>query len=194
MRPASIWGAAGKIVDNEDIEKLISQLETSILAFPARLRKLASTISIRNHGPFPLIHPGLASWNMVVDDDYKVFGVIDWEFVQSGPWEMVHFPTSFMPTPAPMDPPEYYDDMGMPLDDELKEAFREMKEYVDVVRQTEHAQGLSPTLSSWLSDRAGQDLAYALRLYIDGKHGYYSKILDAHSERWGKGNNDTEAA
>ena len=44
---------------------------------------------------------------------------------------------------------------------------------------------MSPTLSAVLSDRGGQDLAYAMRLYtIDGKHGYYSKVLDVRHERW----------
>ena len=62
----------------------------------------------------------------------------------------------------------------MPRDDELKESLKELKElkeYVDVVRQVEQANELFPTLSAVLSDRAGQDLAYAMRIYgVDGKH------------------------
>ena len=128
-----------------------------------------------------------------MDDDYKVLGVIDWEYAQSGPWEMVHFPTCFMADPVPMGPSEWSGDAGIP--DWLKVVFKEMEEYVDVVRQTERAKDLSSTLSAVLSDPAGQDLAFALRLYtVDGKHGYYVRILEKHRERWGGGNKDSEAA
>lgn len=195
VRSSSHWMAGGKIVSNEDIEEEISGLEASILAFPAKLKKLAANIPLRNDGPFPLIHSDFAYWNVIVDDGYKILGVVDWEHSHTGPWEMVHFAMGFMPTPAPMNPPESYDDAGVPRDDELKESFREMEEYVDVVRQVEQAKGLSPTLSAVLCDRAGQDLAYAMRLYtVDGKHGYYSNILDVHRERWGGGHKDSEAA
>lgn len=189
VRESCVGAAGGKAVDDKDTEERISRLEASILAFPSRLKKLAVNVPLRNNGPFPLIHSDFAPWNILVDDDYKVLGVIDWEFSHTGPWEMVHFFMGFMPTPAPMAPPEWYDDAGMPLRDNLKETFREMKEYVDVVRQVERAKGLSPTLSAVLSDRAGQDLAFAMRLYaVNGKHGYYSRILDVHHERWGGGN------
>ena len=82
-------------------EECGNRLEASILAFPRRLKKLAVIIPNRNHGPFALIHPDFAFWNVIVDDDYKVLGVTD-EFAHSGPWEMVHFPACFMSTPAPI--------------------------------------------------------------------------------------------
>lgn len=130
-----------------------------------------------------------------MDDDFKALGLIDWEFSHSGPWETVHFPLYFMPTPAPMCPAEWYDDDGMPKDPDEKEAFREMNEYVDAVRQVERSKNLPPTLSAVLSDRAGQDLAQAMQIYTDdGKHGYYSNILEKHSQRWGGGNEDLKAA
>lgn len=54
---------------------------------------------------------------------------------------------------------------------------------------------LSGTLSAVLSDRAGQDLALAMRLYIhDGKLGYYSTILERHRESWSGGSKHSEAA
>ena len=178
------WADAAYFGDLKDLEKgyseeSASQLKASILAFPPRLKKLAATIPIRNHGPFPLIHSDFASWNVVVDDDYKVLGLIDWEFARSGPWETVHFPSCFMPTPAPMSPTEWYDDDGMPTYPDVIKGFREMDEYVDVVRQVERSKDLPPTLSAVLSDRAGQDLALAMKLYSDdGQHGYYSSVLE----------------
>lgn len=176
-------------------EEFASQLEASILAFPSELQKLTATIPIRNYGPFPLIHPDFACWNVVVDDYYKVLGVIDWEFAHSGPWEMVHFPACFMPTPAPMDLSTNYDENGMPVNEKIKQEFQEMREYREVVRKVEQAKGLLPTLSAVLGDGAGQDLAHALHLYVDdGKHGAYCKVLDAHRERWTKGDKGAEEA
>ena len=192
------WADAAKFDDLERLEEMYgkeqgNRIKASILAFPPGLTKLAATIPVRNHGPFPLIHSDFALWNVVVDDNYKVLGVIEWEYAQSGPWEMVHFPTCFMPAPVPMGPSEWSDDAGTP--DWLKVSFREMEGYVDVVRQAERAKNLSPTLSAVLSDPAGRDLAYAMRLYtVDGKHGYYARILEKHRERWGGGNKDSEAA
>lgn len=194
VRGNSIWQAGGKIVDNRDTEEEINQLETSILAFPSRLMKLAANIPLRNNGPFPLVHSDFASWNVVVDDDFKIVGVIDWEYSHTGPWEMVHFAMGFMPTPAPMEP-DLYDAAGIPWDDEMKEILRELTKYVSMVQQVEQAKNLPPTLSAVLNDRAGQDLAYAMRFYtIDGKLGYYSRILDVHHERWGESIEDSEAA
>ena len=130
-----------------------------------------------------------------MDDDYKVLGVIDWEFAHSGPWEMVHFPACFMPTPAPMDLSTNHDENGMPVNEEINKEFQEMREYREVVRKVEQAKGLLPTLSAVLGDRAGQDLAHALHLYVDdGKHGAYCKVLDGHRERWTKGNKGAEEA
>ena len=94
-----------------------------------------------------------------------------------------------------MGPAEWYDDDGIPTDPDVIEGFREMDEYVDVVRQVERSKDLPPTLSAVLSDRAGQDLALAMKLYTDdGKHGYYSSVLEKHSERWAEGSKDVKAA
>lgn len=193
------WADAAKFYGLEHMKAACGEergklLEASILAFPSRLKKLAATIPTRNHGPFPLIHPDFALWNVVVDDDYKILGIIDWEFAHSGPWEMVHPPLCFMLTPAPLVPSSWYGEDGTPVDENLKERYEEMKEYIDLVRRVEQAKGLPPTLSAVLGDRAGQDLATALHFYVEGVHGDYSKILDTHQERSGGCHKGSEAA
>lgn len=69
-----------------------------------------------------------------MDDDYNIF---DRELYHTGPWETVHFAIGFMPTPAPMAPSERYDNASMPRDDKPKQAFRQRKKYIDMVRQVE---------------------------------------------------------
>ena len=165
-----------------------------MVAFPTRLKKLAATIPIRNSGPFPLIHADFGFWNVVVDDDYKILGLIDWESTYVQPWETVRFPLCMGPSPAPMGPSQWYDADGVPVDENLRKGLEEEKSYVDAVRRYEEARGLSPTLSNVLGDRAGQDLAYALHSYDEGVHGWYSRILDIHHARWDAGNGESEAA
>ncbi|KAL6891163.1 hypothetical protein HDV57DRAFT_513613 [Trichoderma longibrachiatum] len=45
-----------------------------------------------NQGPFPFIHMDMGIQNLLVDDDYNLIAVIDWEFAQSAPWEVFHYP------------------------------------------------------------------------------------------------------
>ncbi|KAL7816781.1 hypothetical protein V8C44DRAFT_263466 [Trichoderma aethiopicum] len=41
---------------------------------------------------FPLVHMDMGTQNLLVDDDYNIIAVIDWEFAQSAPWEVFHYP------------------------------------------------------------------------------------------------------
>ena len=79
------WADAAKFDDLERLEEMYgkeqgNRIKASIFAFPPGLANLAATIPVRNHGPFPLIHSDFALWNVVVDDNYKVLGVIDSEY------------------------------------------------------------------------------------------------------------------
>ncbi|MCJ1461363.1 hypothetical protein MMC28_011745 [Mycoblastus sanguinarius] len=86
-----------------------------------------------------------------------------------------------------MDAPWNYDEDGAPVDEETKILWKDREEYVESVRQVERSKGLPGVLSSVLADETAQDLATALRLYNnDGKFGFYTKILEAHHERWGQ--------
>ncbi|CEJ92429.1 hypothetical protein VHEMI08083 [[Torrubiella] hemipterigena] len=43
-------------------------------------------------GKFPLSHMDMGTQNILVDDDFNFVAVIDWEFAQTAPWQVNHFP------------------------------------------------------------------------------------------------------
>ena len=47
-------------------------------------------------GPFHFNHMDMGMQNILIDNNFHFFAVIDWEFAQSAPWEVNHFP---MPIP-----------------------------------------------------------------------------------------------
>jgi hypothetical protein len=49
-----------------------------------------------SEGPFHFNHMDMDMQNILVDDDFNLVAVIDWEFAQSAPWEVNHYP---MPIP-----------------------------------------------------------------------------------------------
>ncbi|KAL7938649.1 hypothetical protein V8C35DRAFT_328649 [Trichoderma chlorosporum] len=49
-----------------------------------------------SQGPFHLNHMDMGMQNILVDEDYNFVAIIDWEFAQSAPWEVNHYP---MPIP-----------------------------------------------------------------------------------------------
>lgn len=44
---------------------------------------------------FHLNHMDLGTQNMLVDDDFHLVAIIDWEFAQSAPWQVNHYPMPF---------------------------------------------------------------------------------------------------
>ena len=105
-RVKQIWG--------DGYEEIVSQ----IVIFPPKVGELASKITARDHGPFPLFHVDFGHNNIVVDDDYNVLGVIDWEHACSVPWERIYFPWSLSTVPASMAPDNYHEN-GTPKDPAL---------------------------------------------------------------------------
>lgn len=49
-----------------------------------------------SQGPFHFNHMDMGMQNILIDDDFNFVAVIDWEFAQSAPWEVNHYP---MPIP-----------------------------------------------------------------------------------------------
>lgn len=169
-----------KEICGEGYEKIITQINQ----FPPRVGELASKISARDQGPFPLFHVDFGHNNIVVDDDYNVLGVIDWEHASSLPWECIYFPWTMSVVPAPM-VPDNYDKDGLPIDSSTRTKLDEQKEYINTVQETEQIKGLSPDLSTTLANQASQYLAFAMKLYIeDGICGQYANVLDVHQKRW----------
>lgn len=46
-------------------------------------------------GPFHLNHMDMGTQNILVDQDFNFLAVIDWEFAQTAPWEVNHYPMPF---------------------------------------------------------------------------------------------------
>ncbi|KAI1188976.1 hypothetical protein F5B17DRAFT_393082 [Nemania serpens] len=46
-------------------------------------------------GSFPLNHMDLGTQNILVDKNFNFVAVIDWEFAQTAPWQVIHYPMPF---------------------------------------------------------------------------------------------------
>ena len=179
------WAKTAQFPDLSQAKEGCGEYYDDIMAqiadFPDKLKEFASSIPVRDHGPFPLFHPDFGHNNILVDDDYRPVGVIDWEHACSVPWECIYFPTTLLVVPALMDAPGSHDENGVARDEETRSKIDEQAEYVGLVKEAERSRGLSSLLSTTLANKANQDLAYAMKLYTeDGKFGFYTNVLDAH--------------
>ncbi|KAI9793098.1 MAG: hypothetical protein M1816_000996 [Peltula sp. TS41687] len=180
------WASKATFPIEEDFIRMGSgefadEIIKSVAEFPGRIADLAERIAKRNHGPFPLRHIDFGHNNIVVDDEYNILGVIDWEGAFAAPWEIVDFPLTLHNTPAPMDVPDFYDENGVPKDEGIRARLAERRAYVEAVRRAEQRGNLPPTLSEVLADQVVQDVATAMRSFTDpGKMGLYSRLLDLH--------------
>ena len=169
------------IKDGEDSS---GEMAASIDEFPSRIHNLAATIPLLNEGPFPLYHPDFSLANIIVNDNYKILGVIDWEDASTVPWDLVHSPFSL--SPKELRGPRVHEENG---EYKWKEVRRQQcvkrNQYLDLVREAELFLDLPSALSDILADEAAQDLAMALREWNVHKcGGFYTRVLDAHHERF----------
>lgn len=152
----------------------------SIASFPTDLARLASQLSGFDKGPFPLIHGDFGHNNAVVADDYSIIGLIDWEMAYAAPWELAgDLPLTLSTIPPPMDAPWNYNDFGDPKDPDLIQKYVDQKHYVAYMENAEKAVGRigAPSLANALRDSRSQHLMTAMRLYQNGKAGFYSRLL-----------------
>ncbi|KAK9788190.1 putative Aminoglycoside phosphotransferase domain-containing protein [Seiridium cardinale] len=151
----------------------------SVSSFPKSIRDLSHKLSIRDQGPFPLCHGDFGHNNIIVDDKYRIIGVIDWEMAYAGPWEIFSdFPLTLSTVPPAMDAPWNYDEAGVPKDADLVKQFADQKDYVEAVKKEENSFVGTHHLSQALEDLRRQQLATAMRLYQNGRAGWYSKVVD----------------
>jgi hypothetical protein len=181
------WAAQAKFPTSEETmrkmivgvpEDLVEELLSSIRRFPGRLQLLAGVLSAHDKGPFPIYHPDLMQHNVIVDDDFDVLGVIDWQGTYTVPWELVQPPLFFRGVPQAMDAPWNYDKHGQPVDADITLAREEQAEYLQMVKAAEIALKRDTMLSSNLANPDVQGLAYAIKVYNDGKQGLYDGILE----------------
>lgn len=78
--------------------------------------------------------------------------------------------------PTSFDLPGNYDEEGQPIEEEVKETWRERREYVDMVRSAEQGDSM---LSECFASKRCQTLAYTYGAYTSiGKIGFYSRVIE----------------
>ncbi|CAG8197303.1 unnamed protein product [Penicillium salamii] len=158
---------------------LQDEMLESIEKFPDQIQESLHKFLVKNEGPFPLYHRDFRHSNVIIDNNYNILSIIDWDNAGTVPWEIVEFPLFLDVIPPPMDMPGNYDAKGNPVDEETRNLWNERNDYVQGVMKDEKETGSDGSLSSILSSRYNQNIATALRLYEESvKIGHYCKVLD----------------
>ncbi|KAF2019623.1 hypothetical protein BU24DRAFT_431357 [Aaosphaeria arxii CBS 175.79] len=152
--------------------EVVNEVLSSIKEFPSRLTNLA-----KNHcfeqGPFPLFHTDIYKSNIIIDSEYNLLSVIDWENAIAVPWELVEFIKDLCIVPPAMDGPLYHEE------ESDRQAIADRKVYVKMVRKVEEEMRLDNRLSSVLGNEDMQNLANAIWLYQQsGRIGFYTGVLE----------------
>lgn len=143
----------------------------SINDFPSRLLEFAKSFPFQS-GPFPVFHPHLKISNILVDSEYRIQGVIDWEDAIVAPWEVIEFIKDLTVVPPIMSGRFYKEEL-------TRQKLAERDIYLQSVKEKEVARQTDNKLSETLGNRGTQDLAHAFWLYPDGKIGFYSSVFES---------------
>jgi hypothetical protein len=96
---------------------------------------------------------------------------------------MVEPPLFLCGVPQAMDAPWNYDKHGQPVDADITLAREERAEYLQMVKAAEIARKKDTMLSRTLTNPDVQGLAFAIKVYHDGKQGLYDGILKPCQEK-----------
>ncbi|KAJ5048784.1 hypothetical protein NUH16_007293 [Penicillium rubens] len=127
--------------------------------YPRRIKEHRFDITVRNEGPFPLKHADFLHSNVIVDAEFNVLSIIDWEHAGTVPWERVEFPMFLYTLPPALDFPWRYDDDGKPLADDTRKLWEKREEYVRSVAEAEKEMASDDGLSSILGSIYYQNLS-----------------------------------
>lgn len=142
--------------------------------FPSQIKSMAKLLPFRNEGPFPLCHDDFLHSNIMVDEaSFNVTGIIDWEGACTVPWGLISYPEFLQVMPRSFDLPQHYDRDGQPLEESVREKWREQRDYVEMVKA---AEGEDNLLSTSLSSNLNQALAYSYGAFTNGKLGFYDRV------------------
>lgn len=169
------------------------EVQASITTFQAAVRRLADKISLRNKGPFLLFHGDFGHHNIVVDDNYQIKGLIDFEFSFACPWEMISvFPLHLITMPSAIDAPWTYDLNGNAVPADLIQMFEDQRAYMKAVESEESNQNKlsSYSLSEAMHDAPRQQLATALWFFGESKPGFYADLIEKYSSEWQLSDNE----
>ncbi|KAL7928818.1 hypothetical protein V8C35DRAFT_325628 [Trichoderma chlorosporum] len=101
-----------------------TEIVPSVLSFPESISRLAGRLSVLDCGPLPLCHGDFGHNNIVVDDAYRILGIIDCGTAFAGPWEIFgEFPLTLSTAPPAMDVSWNYNEDGSPKDADLAHEF-----------------------------------------------------------------------
>ncbi|KAG8161283.1 hypothetical protein KVR01_009547 [Diaporthe batatas] len=156
-------------------EKMIKIIDD----FPRQIKGMAKQLPFSNDGPFPLSHDDFLHSNIMVDEaSFDVTGIIDWEGAFTVPWSLIGYPEFLSVMPRSFDLPQHYGQDGQPLDESVKEQWRERREYLEMVKMAEMAEGEDSLLSNSLGSNLSQTLAYSYGAYTSiGKLGFYDRVV-----------------
>lgn len=102
--------------------------------FLSHMEAAAPMISQHDRGPFRLIHPDFGHNNIIVDDEFNILGVIDWEESFIGPSEMVaRFPIRCLVYPDAIYPLQW-DSNGTILDKGRRERYEGQQRLVSAIK------------------------------------------------------------
>lgn len=121
-------------MDSGPVEEVMRPIKN----FPDYLERLACRIFSNDSGPFPLYHPGFYQSNIIVNEEFKVLSVTDWEGASTVPWELVQLPLFLEFLPSKMGDPNNYEPDGQPKNEDDRCRLRERSEYVKYVQEKEH--------------------------------------------------------
>ncbi|CAG8900548.1 unnamed protein product [Penicillium egyptiacum] len=150
----------------------------STAGFPPRIKEQRFDTTVRNEGPFPLRHTDSLHSNVIVDTEFNVLSIIDWEHAGTVPWERLEFPRFLYRLPPAFDFPWRYGADGKPLADDTRKVWGEREEYMRSVAESEKERGYDDGLSSILGSIYYQNLSSCYSLYEDGKLSIYCRALD----------------
>ncbi|KZF25283.1 kinase-like protein [Xylona heveae TC161] len=170
-----------RLMLNGPVDEVVSSVET----FPHNIMALATRLSLFDDGPFPLYHPDFYYSNIILDDQCRVTGIIDWEKSHSIPWELAEFPFLLDMLPGLLGNPCNYDKDGTPREESERRTVEDREMYLTFVKDAEREQSQDARLSSSLGNKSLQDFAFAVRVYqYPGKLAIYNKVLQPFEDSW----------
>jgi Phosphotransferase enzyme family len=135
--------------------------------FVSQIYEVASLISKHNDGPFRLVHPDFGHNNIIVDDDFNILGVIDWEKAFVAPSEMAAcFPLRLQIYPETLIPLARDKD-GRIIDETSRRKVENRELFMTAVASQEDQLFVSSRLST---DMAGAtaDVLFLIRMWEEG--------------------------
>jgi len=139
----------------------------------SRIECAAPIISKYDKGPFRLIHTDFALHNVMVDDQYNILGIIDWEDAFVGPAELAAQQTlrhTSYPLPVLDTIPGFTDKRGKVINKEIIEAFQQKDKFIAAIAAREKEMDFEERMSTqmvcvqadiwWLIYMWGQEIPW----------------------------------